>query len=96
MTTAAEPPLEEQAAERTSQGCAKCDVVDDHPRHHLYFAIQDPREPGKVLDLSEAHHFDCGAANGCQHCQEVMDASDSAHGQELIQHLTSQPPATEE
>jgi hypothetical protein len=93
MTQAAAPdPAIRADEDRVEQDCTHCGIKDTDARHHVSYAVRDPRfSDGRMIDLTDTHHMDCGAANGCAVCAQHMSESGNKHGAELIAHLQAQP-----
>lgn len=68
----------------TLQPCHGCGAVDDEPRHITLHSFVDDSQ-------NLIKHFGCCAAEGCDHCTEVVAAAGGAKGEELRQHLVAQP-----
>ena len=77
------------ASQRVQLPCHECGIFDTDPRHH-YLGVDDSGMPFYAIK-----HMDCCRDAGCPtgHCNELLEQSGNARGEELISHVTSLPPS---
>lgn len=73
--------------QRVVRSCAKCKQEDNHPRHVVSLEVADPRDPARIIDLTEMKHLDCCAEDGCIVCALDLEHVKSKYGLPLAKAL---------